>query len=31
MDRHLLAIERRLKLEDDDERIDLARILSVTA
>jgi DNA-binding GntR family transcriptional regulator len=31
MDRHLLAIERRLKLEDDDERIDLARILGVTA
>ena len=31
MDRHLLAIERRLKLENDDERIDLARILDVTA
>jgi DNA-binding GntR family transcriptional regulator len=31
MDRHLLAIERKLKLEDDDESIDLARILGVTA
>jgi hypothetical protein len=31
MDRHLRAIERRLKLEDDDERVDLARILGVTA
>jgi DNA-binding GntR family transcriptional regulator len=32
MDRHLLAIERKLRLEDDEERIDLAHILlGVTA
>jgi DNA-binding GntR family transcriptional regulator len=31
MDRHLLAIERKLKLEDEDERIDLGHILGVTA
>lgn len=31
MDRHLLAIERRLKLEAEDDRIDLANILGVNA
>lgn len=30
MDRHLLAIERKLKLEDAEENIDLATILGVT-
>ena len=31
MDRHLLAIERKLKLDDEEESIDLARVLGVTA
>jgi DNA-binding GntR family transcriptional regulator len=31
MDRHLLAIERKLKLKDDDDNIDLAKILGVAA
>jgi len=30
MDRHLLAIERKLKLDDEEESIDLARVLGVT-